>query len=243
MEANKVKELVKNRYSELAKGTSCCSCKSCGSISESIGYSKEELNSLSQADMGLGCGNPTALGKIKEGDIVVDLGSGAGLDCFLAAKKVGKYGKVIGIDMTENMIEKARKNSIEYGFDNVEFRLGEIENIPLKDSSANVIISNCVINLSPNKDKVFSEAYRILKNNGKLFVSNIVLLEELSEEQINDENLLTGCVAGALLKDKYIQKIKNAGFDVKIIKENKSISKEQYNGIALESLGIEATKV
>lgn len=243
MKADRVKDIVKDRYSKLAKGDSCCSCKSCSSVSESIGYSKEDLDNLSQADMGLGCGNPTALGEIKEGDIVLDLGSGAGLDCFLAAKRVGKSGKVIGIDMTKQMIERARKNAEKYGYDNVEFKLGEIENIPMEDSSVDIIISNCVINLSPDKDKVFKEANRILKNNGRMFVSDIVLLEELSEEQKNDENLLTGCVAGALMKEDYIKKIEKAGFSVEIIKENISISKEQYNGIALESLGIKATKV
>ncbi|MFH0929138.1 MAG: arsenite methyltransferase [Candidatus Aenigmatarchaeota archaeon] len=243
MESDKVKELVKKRYSEIAKGKVCCSCKSCNNdVSKSIGYSDDELKNFSEANMGLGCGSPTALGRLKEGDTVLDLGSGAGLDCFLAAKKVGNSGRVIGVDMTEEMINKARGNAEKYGFSNVEFMLGEIENLPLEDLSVDVIISNCVINLSPNKDKVFGEAYRVLRKGGRLFVSDIVLLEELSEEQKNNVDLLTGCVAGALMKDDYMRRIKDAGFSVGIIKENKSISKEQYNGIALESLGIEATK-
>ena len=243
MEENQVKKLVKEKYGKIAEGESCCcSCKA-GSqeISKSIGYSDNDIGVVPETNMGLGCGNPTALGEIKEGDIVLDLGSGAGLDCFIAAKKVGS-GRVIGVDMTEEMIEMSRRNSEKYGFKNVEFRLGEIESLPVDDNSVDVIISNCVINLSPDKSKVFKEAFRVLRKGGRLFVSDIVLLEELTEEQKNDVDLLTGCVAGALMRDDYIKKIKEAGFNTKIIKENKSISKEQYNGIALESLGVEATK-
>lgn len=183
-----------------------------------------------------------ALSTIKEGDIVLDLGSGAGFDAFLAAKKAGNKGKVIGLDMTEEMIRKAKENAERYGYQNVEFRLGDIEHIPIEANSIDVIISNCVINLSPNKEKVFSEAYRVLKSGGKMFVSDIVLLEELTQEQRNDEELIAGCVGGAILKDEYIKLIQNAGFKVKVLGEDKEISKKQYNGIKLESIKIEATK-
>jgi arsenite methyltransferase len=237
-----VKDIVKDAYSKIAKNGCCCNCGSSKDISKSIGYSDDEMNNVPEANMGLGCGNPVAIATIKEGDTVLDLGSGAGLDVFLAAKKVGKSGKVIGVDMTEEMIAKSQKNASNYGYDNVEFRLGDIENLPVDDSSIDVIISNCVINLAPNKDKVFSESFRVLKNTGKMFVSDIVLLGELSEKQKNDRELIAGCVGGALQKEVYIDKVKAAGFKVKILGENKEISKTQYNGIPLESLKIEAHK-
>jgi ubiquinone/menaquinone biosynthesis C-methylase UbiE len=170
------------------------------------------------------------------------LGSGAGLDVFLAAKKVGKKGKVIGVDMTPEMIEKAKKNAVKYRYNNVEFKLGDIEELPIEDSCIDVIISNCVINLAPNKEKVFSESYRVLRKEGKMYISDIVLLGELTEEQKKDEGLLTGCVAGALKKEDYLKIAKKAGFSVKILGEDKEISKRQYQGIALESLKLELTK-
>lgn len=185
---------------------------------------------------------PTTLGQIKKGDVVLDLGSGAGFDCFLSSRKVGKTGKVIGIDMTEEMVAKARILAKEYNYSNVEFRLGDIEKMPVENNSVDVIISNCVINLSPDKSKVFKEAYRVLKSGGRMYVSDIVLLEKLDEDQLNDEDLLTGCVAGALLKQDYIDKIEQAGFKVNVLSEDKEISKTQYNGLALESIKIEATK-
>ena len=200
------------------------------------------MNAVPEANLGLGCGNPTAFGSIKEGDTVLDLGSGAGFDCFLASRKVGKIGKVIGLDMTEEMIAKARILAKEHGYSNVEFRLGDIEKMPLDDNSVNVIISNCVINLAPDKSKVFKEAYRVLKSGGKMYVSDIVLLGKLTDEQLNDEDLLSGCVAGALLKQDYIEKIKQAGFKVRVLSEDVDISKTQYNGLALESIKIEAAK-
>src|SRR3989344_209676 len=245
MKETEIKNIVKEGYAEIASERGCgCSCGSSGSkqVSKEIGYSDEEINNVPEANLGLGCGNPTALAKINQGNTVLDLGSGAGFDVFLAARKVGKTGKVIGVDMTSEMIKKAQANAIKYNYSNVEFKLGDIEELPIKDNSINVIISNCVINLAPNKDKVFSESYRVLKNNGKMFVSDIVLLGELTEEQKKDKYLLTGCVSGALKKEDYIKKIKNAGFDVKILGEDKDISKRQYNGINLESIKIEATK-
>ena len=170
------------------------------------------------------------------------MGCGAGFDCFLASKKVGETGKVIGVDMTEEMIEKAKINSKKLNIKNTEFILGEIEDLPIKDNSIDIIITNCVINLTPDKAKTFKEAYRVLRNKGKMYLSDIVLLEELSEKQKNDEDLLCGCVAGALLKEDYLNKLKNAGFNVNILLENKEISKQQYNGINLESITIEAIK-
>ena len=239
-----IKQIVKDKYKEIAvSGSSCgCGCSSAKSISKSIGYSDEELKIVDEANLGLGCGNPLAFGKIKEGDIVLDLGSGAGIDAILAAKKVGNKGRVIGVDMTEEMVERARDNAKKQNITNAEFLLGEIENLPLKDNSVDTIITNCVINLTPDKAKTFNEAYRVLKPGGRIYLSDIVLLEELSEVQRNDKDLLSGCVAGALLKEDYLNKIKNAGFKVRILYENKRISKKQYNGIALESLMVELTK-
>jgi len=242
------KQVVRNHYSKIAtKNKSCCSCRCTGTldseqISKEIGYSDEEMKIVPDANLGLGCGNPTAIGAIKEGDVVLDLGSGAGFDCFLAAKKAGASGKVIGVDMTEEMIEKARKNAEQYGYKNVEFRFGDIEDLPIDDNSIDIIISNCVINLAPDKLKVFREAYRVLKTDGRMYVSDIVLLEELTEEQRNDDDLVAGCVGGALLKDEYLKIIRDAGLRFRILFENKKISKTQYHGISLESLTVEAFK-
>jgi ubiquinone/menaquinone biosynthesis C-methylase UbiE len=245
-----IKQIVKNAYSKTVNNNStCCSC-GCGiidskiaeKISKSIGYSDKELSVAPEANLGLGCGNPTSLGKISEGNVVLDLGSGLGLDCFLASKKVGKTGKVIGVDMTEEMINKAISIAKKYNYDNVEFRLGDIESLPIENESIDVIITNCVINLAPDKSKVFKEAYRVLKSNGKMYISDIVLLKELSEKQRKDKELLSGCVAGALLKEDYMSKLKQAGFKVNILSEDKKISKTQYNGIDLESLKVEAIK-
>jgi len=247
MNEKNIKKIVKNHYSKIADNKSC-GCK-CGTseltpeqISKSIGYSSEEMKIAPEANLGLGCGNPAALGKIKEGDVVLDLGSGAGFDCFLVARKVGKSGKVIGVDMTKEMIDKSREIAKKYGYDNVEFRLGDIDDLPVEDNSIDIVISNCVINLAPDKLKVFKDAYRVLKDNGKMYVSDIVLLEELTEEQRNDRELIAGCVGGALLKDDYLNIVKKVGFKVKILSEDKEINKKQYQGIPLESLKIEAYK-
>lgn len=244
MEQDKIKDIVKKSYANIATSQSgCgCSCKSAQDISKSIGYSDEEMNAVPEANLGLGCGNPIALGKIKEGDVVLDLGSGAGFDVFLAAKRVGDSGKVIGVDMTEEMIAKAKENAEKHNYTNVEFRLGDIESLPIDDNSIDIIISNCVINLAPNKLKVFNEAYRVLKSGGRMYISDIVLLDNLTEEQKNDETLIAGCVGGALLKDDYIKIIKESGLEVNILGENKDISKKQYQGMPLESLAVEAIK-
>jgi ArsR family transcriptional regulator len=246
MKNEKMKKIVKSKYDEIAKkSTGCCGSSSESyniDIAKSIGYSDDEINNYSGSNLGLGCGNPTALGEIKSGDVVLDLGSGAGFDCFLAARKVGTSGKVIGVDMTETMIKKADDNAKKYGFENVEFRCGDIDNLPIENNSIDVIISNCVINLTPDKLKVFKEAYRVLKKNGKMFVSDIVLLESLTEEQRNDEDLIASCVGGAILKEEYIYVIKKSGFKIKSIEENKKISKIQYQGLPLESLSVELSK-
>jgi len=242
--SEEIKKIVKEKYKEIATTNSgCgCSCKSSQNIAKEIGYSDKDIKMGEGSNLGLGCGNPVAISKIKEGDTVLDLGCGAGFDCFLASKKVGTTGKVIGVDMTEEMIKKAKVNAKKLGIKNVEFVLGEIEKLPIQDNSIDIIISNCVINLTPDKTKTFKEAYRVLKVGGRIYLSDIVLLGKLSEEQKNDKDLLSGCVAGALLKEDYLDKIKNLGFKVNILSENKEISKQQYQGIALESLGIEVIK-
>ncbi len=244
MEKDNIKKIVKDKYKEIAvSGTSCgCECNNGEEVSKNIGYSEEDLKSVGEANLGLGCGNPLAFGKINEGDTVLDLGSGAGIDAILAAQKVGKKGRVIGVDMTEEMIEKARENARRQEVDNVEFLLGDIEELPLEDNTVDIIITNCVINLTPDKTRAFQEAYRVLKPGGKIYLSDIVLLEELSEVQKKDEDLLAGCVAGALLKEEYLRKIEEVGFGINILAENKEISKKQYGGIPLESITVELTK-
>ena len=222
-----MKDFVKKIYGAIAKKKkSCCQPSCCSdknpSVAEKIGYTKEELASIpDEANLGLGCGNPVALASLKEGETVVDLGSGAGIDVFLASKKVGESGKVIGVDMTEAMIEKARYNARIGGFTNVEFRLGEIEKLPVEDGSTDCIISNCVINLAEDKQKVFDESLRILKPQGRLMVSDMVLLRPLPEKIKKSAELYAGCIAGALLKDDYIDAIRRAGFkEVAVIRED-----------------------
>jgi arsenite methyltransferase len=202
---------VRKHYAQAANGGCCGAGDAEGSIR--LGYSRQELASIpAEADLGLGCGNPTALGELKEGETVVDLGSGGGIDCFLAARRVGAEGRVIGVDMTPPMIERAREAADKAGYRNVEFRLGEIEHLPVADKSADVVISNCVINLSPDKRQTFREAYRILKDGGRLAVSDIVLLEELPPHLKESMELYAGCVAGAMTKQGYLDCIREAGF-------------------------------
>jgi len=189
--------------------------------SQSIGYSIEELGSIPDgADLGLGCGNPTALASLKEGEVVLDLGSGAGIDCFLAASKVGKNGRVIGVDMTPEMLERARENAKKGGYTNVDFRLGEIENLPVADNAVDAVISNCVINLSTNKGRVFREVYRVLKPGGRMMVSDIVLLKELPEPIKSSIEAYVGCIAGASRKEEYLATVATAGFqNVEVVTE------------------------
>ncbi len=230
MSEREIKEIVKEGYAKIAlQGGSCCGpVSSCcigadftQEISKKIGYSDEEIKAVPEgANLGLGCGNPVALASLKEGETVLDLGSGAGFDCFLAAQKVGEKGRVIGVDMTPEMIKKARENAIKGGYKNVEFRLGEIENLPVPDHSVNVVISNCVINLSPDKAKVFQEAFRVLKPGGRLMISDIVLRRELPPLIKESIDAYIGCISGALIKDEYLKKIEAAGFeDVQVIEE------------------------
>ena len=229
MEKENIKKEVRKRYAKVAKTNgsccasrvSCCSARTDEQVSKTVGYSQEELDAVpAGANLGLGCGNPTALASLKEGERVLDLGSGAGFDCFLASKKVGKSGKVIGVDMTPEMLDKARSNAKKGKHTNVEFRLGEIENLPVADSSVDIIISNCVINLSTNKKRVFEEAYRVLSPNGRLMVSDIVLLKELPKAIQQDMEAYAGCIAGAEIKDKYLDLIRKAGFEeVKVLIE------------------------
>jgi len=252
MNEKKIKNEVKRRYSKIAdEGSSCCSsCKTYGKSiikqSESIGYSEDELSSIPKDSiMGLGCGNPTALADLNQGETVLDLGSGAGVDVFLAAKKVGENGHVIGVDMTEEMIEKGKKIANEHGFTNVEFRLGEIENLPVDDNSVDVIISNCVINLSPDKLKTYKEAYRVLKNGGRILVSDLVTEGELPEDIKKSFDAWSGCIAGALERKIYLKTIEKAGFqNVEIINEN-SYSEEDMDKRLIgkiTSIQVRATK-
>jgi arsenite methyltransferase len=232
MKKEKIRKIVREGYAKVAMNEkSCCgaptSC-SCNTssmseeISKRIGYSEEEIGSVPEgANLGLGCGNPVALASLKKGETVLDLGSGGGFDCFLAANRVGQSGKVIGVDMTPEMIDKARENARKSNYKNVEFRLGEIENLPVADGAVDVIISNCVINLSPDKKRVFEEAFRVLKPNGRLMVSDIVLLKKLPEIIKKNVQAYIGCLSGAEMKDKYLQMIKDAGFQkVKVNEES-----------------------
>jgi SAM-dependent methyltransferase len=253
MDEKETRKIVREGYAKIAKDeASCCGPVSttcaCGDvtgiISKEVGYSDEDLKNVPEgANLGLGCGNPVALASLKEGETVLDLGSGAGFDAFLAAKKVGPEGKVIGVDMTPEMIEKARGNAERDSYENVEFRLGEIENLPTGDNSVDVVISNCVINLSPDKKSVFNEAYRVLKPGGRLMVSDIVLLKELPEFVKESVEAYIGCLAGAILKDEYIGAIEEAGFgDVEIVDEStypvKFLANDSTATAIIESLKI-----
>jgi SAM-dependent methyltransferase len=226
MEEREVKEFVKERYGNIAKSEGLCCPSCCGPSAEEvalrIGYSLEDLKNIPEASvMGLGCGNPVALASLNEGETVVDLGSGGGIDVFLAAKKVGETGKVIGIDMTEEMVERATATAWKHGYGNVEFRLGEIEDLPVEDDLVDAVISNCVINLSPDKGKVFQEAYRVLKLGGRILISDLVTEEELPEEVRRSFEAWAECIAGALEKSHYLDAIRGAGFkNTRIVSES-----------------------
>ena len=228
-----LKEMVKEKYSEIAKqskdvnASSCCGATSscCNGVSNIMSDDYSNLEGyVADADLGLGCGLPTEFAKIKEGDIVIDLGSGAGNDAFIARRVVGEKGKVIGIDFTEAMISKARANAEKLGYNNVEFRQGDIDSMPVTSNKADVIVSNCVLNLVPNKHKVFSEIYRVLKPNGHFSISDIVLEGELPEKWRVVAELYAGCVSGAIQKKEYLDIIKEAGFvNISLQKEKKII--------------------
>jgi arsenite methyltransferase len=226
-----VRAVVRSKYGEIAKGTSrgCCGPECCGgapaaterAIGEHIGYSAEELSAIPEgANLGLGCGNPLAHASVQPGETVLDLGSGAGMDAFLAAQEVGPAGRVIGVDMTPEMVERGRQNARSVGVANVEFRLGEIERLPVADASVDLVISNCVINLSPDKPAVFAEAFRVLKPGGRMLVSDLVLTRPLPDDVRHSVEAYVGCVAGAALREQYLRLIGAAGFrEIEVVEE------------------------
>jgi len=212
MEKVQVLEVVQQKYAEVARGErSGCGCGSKESVAAAIGYSEEDLQFANDANLGLGCGNPLAMAAIEPGMKVLDLGSGAGFDAFLAWRKVGPSGKVIGVDMTDDMLARARENTEKLGATNVEFRKGQIEALPVESNSVDLVISNCVINLSPDKPAVFREIARVLKPGGHFAVSDIVLLAELPEQVKNDVSAYVGCISGALFMGDYIRIALEAG--------------------------------
>jgi arsenite methyltransferase len=222
MEEKDIKSVVREKYGNIAATSgSCCSTASCCvngnslvQMGQRIGYSVAELTAVPEgANLGLGCGNPIALASLTEGETVLDLGSGAGFDCFLAAGRVGPTGKVIGVDMTPEMLERARENARKDNIENVEFRQGDIEHLPVEDGCIDVIISNCVINLAPDKGRVFREAFRVLKPGGRLMVSDIVLTKPLPDIVKNSVAAYIGCVAGAALREDYLETMRQAGFE------------------------------
>ncbi len=225
--SDEIRQQVREDYRRVAlaadAGSACGEAISCCGVSEEVqintlvslrlGYSEDDLGTVpAGADMGLGCGNPRAIASLREGELVVDLGAGGGFDCFLAAREVGETGRVIGVDMTPDMVSKARRNAGQAGFGNVEFRLGEIEHLPVADGVADVIISNCVINLSPDKSQVFREAYRVLRNGGRLAISDVVATAEMPSDMKADPRLHSGCMAGAVMIEELEAMLEAAGF-------------------------------
>jgi arsenite methyltransferase len=219
MNETDIREKVREHYASVAEGeASCCSETNpgCGgeNISQKLGYSKKDLESLpEQSEMGLGCGNPISFAKLRPGEVVVDLGSGGGIDCFLASREVGPTGSVIGVDMTPQMLAKARKNAETGGYTNVEFRLGEIENLPIADHAADVVISNCVINLSTDKRRVYREAFRVLKTGGRFAVADMVAIAPLPPDFKEDVAAYTGCISGAASVTETKEWLAEAGFE------------------------------
>jgi arsenite methyltransferase len=251
-----LRQAVREHYGEVAqKGSSCCAPTCCSpearketaadDTARTLGYTAEEITAVPEgANLGLGCGNPQAIASLKAGETVLDLGSGAGFDAFLAARQIKSRGSVIGVDMTPDMVAKARGNAAKGAFQNVEFRLGEIEHLPVADNSVDVIISNCVINLSPKKEQVFKEAYRVLKPGGRLAVSDIVATAELPEEARQDLALYTGCMAGASLIADLERTLTEAGFSqiqMKPKDESRSFIREWVPGGNIEDYVVSAT--
>jgi len=230
MKEKEIKRAVREGYARIAKqATSYYASRSgcgCADISEEIckklGYSEEEIQAVPpESNLGLGCGNPVALASLNEGEIVLDMGAGAGFDCFLASTRVGSSGKIIGVDITSEMVDKARANARKGGYSNIDFRQGDLENMPVADNYVDVVISNCVINLVPNKKMVFKEAFRVLKPGGRLAVSDVVLQKELPEFVKRSTEAYIGCLAGAIMKEEYLEIIKKVGFqDVKVVAES-----------------------
>lgn len=249
--ADTIKQAVKEQYGKLARradagaSDSCCGINPSQDVYEASKiYSQSELESLPETvtAASAGCGNPTAISELRTGQTVLDLGSGGGIDCFLARQKVGPQGQVIGLDMTQDMIKLAQKNAETLGYANVEFRQGEMEDMPIEDSSVDVIISNCVINLSPDKDAVFKEAFRVLKPGGRLSVSDIVLTGPLPQGVRESLEQWVGCISGALIKENYIQKIEAAGFPTVEVVEEKDYSAQVEGGDKILSITLKALK-
>lgn len=258
-QADEIRNKVRDAYSQVAEannqGDCCGTASSCCGVSDDaqinqlistrLGYSADDLkNTPDGADMGLGCGNPAAIASLKVGETVLDLGSGGGFDAFLAANQVGDTGQVIGVDMTPQMISKARANAAKAGYSQVEFRLGEIEHLPVADNSIDVIISNCVINLSPNKQQVFNDAYRALKPGGRLAISDVVSSRELPDEIKNDQTLYSACVSGASSIDTLQQLMQQAGFkDIRIEPkdESREFIRDWAPGMKIEDYVISAS--
>ena len=258
-DADTIRQQVRADYTQVARasdaGDCCGETSSCCGVSDDVqintlisvrlGYSQEDLVAVPDgADMGLGCGNPRAIASLRDGEVVVDLGSGGGFDCFLAAAEVGEHGQVIGIDMTPDMLSKARRNADKGGYRNTEFRLGEIEHLPVADATADVIISNCVINLSPDKPQVFRETFRILKPGGRLGISDVVATAELPAEMKNDPQLHSGCMAGASMIHDLAAMIEAAGFTAIAIKpkdESRAFIRDWAPGRGVEDYVVSAT--
>ncbi|MBI3195041.1 MAG: arsenite methyltransferase [Ignavibacteriae bacterium] len=265
LKSEKIKQAVRERYSAIATGklssccgenaqpvvqakSPCCSTKeeddSVFKYTKSIGYSAEEIQNVpGESNMALGCGNPTAIAQLRQGEVVLDLGSGGGFDCFLSAQQVGEPGRVIGVDMTPEMISKARQNVVKGNFTNIEFRLGEIEHLPVADSSVDVIISNCVINLSTEKPQVFLESFRVLKLGGRLAISDVVLSAKLPDEILNDLSLYCECTSGAVTVEEYKSELQKAGFteiSIKPKEESREFIREWRKGMKLDEFIVSA---
>ena len=256
MDKERIHETVREGYSRVAEQGCGCGC-SCGAdpgeISRKIGYTSEEMKAVPEgANLGLGCGNPIALANLAPGETVLDLGSGAGFDAFIAARAVGESGRVIGVDMTPAMLTKARENARSGGYGNVEFRLGEIEHLPVADGSVDVVISNCVINLSPEKGQVFHEAFRVLKPGGRLLISDMVMVGELPERVRQSVAAYVGCIAGAVSRERYLELVRRAGFaGVEVVEEasfpvacmaNDPTAQAVFGDVALTPEELEATE-
>jgi len=214
MKSEEIKKAVRKTYGKVVlQRTSCCGSEPLSKRSKAMGYSDKELQSVPEgANLGLGCGNPVAIASLEPGQVVLDLGSGAGFDCFLAAQKVGSEGRIIGVDMTPEMIDQSRRNAENGGYRNVEFRLGEIEHLPVADNQMDIVISNCVINLASDKAQVLQEAYRVLKPGGRIAISDLALLKELPAEIRENIDAYTGCIGGAILLEDYKKAVTAAGF-------------------------------
>jgi arsenite methyltransferase len=239
MNETDIREKVREHYADIAEGkTNCCSgaspCSGDEKISQKLGYSQQDLEALpAQSEMGLGCGNPLSFANLQPGEVVVDFGSGGGIDCFLASKEVGPAGSVIGVDMTPQMLARARKNADSGGHANVEFRLGEIENLPVADQIADVVISNCVINLSTDKRRVYREAFRVLKNGGRFAVADMVAIAPLPEALKEDVVAYTGCISGAASVEEVKEWLAAAGFqrvEVKVKRKSSEFIRSDAHG-------------